>query len=630
MLAASLAAVILLGYTGSLWWLLRRESAATLAAIIGLCGICLALRVVESGRFPAGLNHDEVKNLSCSVPALERGELFSESCNGPPFLLSVLFEAPLVPLLGPGRWTIRTYSLVTSVLSVPAAFALARALGLGAAASLAVGGLIAVLPWSIFYGRISLGGELLFHELLLLTALARLVWAGGGLVEVAIGMLGLSLLLYDYFSGRAMVGMPLVATVLARGWRRAACLAIVALALLSWIPHLRTGPAYAKIGFSKSGMHQDFEERPLHALKNRTLATLRTLRDAVGKDGLFTIPGISMHPWMVFALASVGALTGIRRGLFLLAGFISGILPAVLSYGDAPSGHRMMMAFPFIALAAGCAFDLIPGRRWGAVVAAATVLVVGVKSVQLYFSEDFWRRSSGFDWERTALLEALVPPRQRLIAMNQWIPYLGAWALIGGHERGGPGVALLTAANWLPPNGQPTTYVFTSDAGPLQAFYVNLFGSRVKSFGGSFTVQFEARDWSWLRQHGWLYEVRCGDLVKRHQVPTLAHAQMPISEERECVGMATTHVWRGHWNGPTSTLLFTFTGDALIETPKGQVRGKGFEKRVSFQVDADSDVTVTLVTPPEVYLVLAALTKATPGGEVVPPWDDVTPIFPEE
>src|SRR5262249_51840040 len=94
--------------------------------------------------------------------------------------MHALFQGQLVPLLGAGRWAIRSYSLVGGVLCIPAAFAAARALQLGVAPSLAAAGLIAVLPWAIFYSRVMQGAELTFQQLLLIAAPARLVSARGG------------------------------------------------------------------------------------------------------------------------------------------------------------------------------------------------------------------------------------------------------------------------------------------------------------------------------------------------------------------------------------------------------------------------------------------------------------------
>src|SRR5262249_44459842 len=158
-------------YAGALWWLLRGEPASTLLILVIICLGSLLLRVVSVGSYPAGFNADEIAKLTGGAMALKTGRLLSEDASGWPVLPHALFQAPLIPLLGP-RWAMRTYSLVAGVLCTPLAFALARAVGLARGASLFGGALVAVLPWSVFYGRVSCGGELVFLQLLLLAALA--------------------------------------------------------------------------------------------------------------------------------------------------------------------------------------------------------------------------------------------------------------------------------------------------------------------------------------------------------------------------------------------------------------------------------------------------------------------------
>jgi hypothetical protein len=239
-LAPMLTAVIVLFYAASLWWLLRKETARTMVGIVALCGVSMSLRLVYTTSYPAGLNDDEPKILGCAIDCLRGHRLFAE-CVGMPVTLNALFEAQLMPVFKTDRSRVRTYSLVTSVMSTAAAFAVARGLGLSVVPSLAVSALIATLPWSLFYGRVSQGGEMLFHQLLLLAVLARLVWVeDAGWVDVAIGGFALSLLHYDYFCGRAMVGMALLAAVLARGARRRLqCLLILPVAFAGWLPFLR-------------------------------------------------------------------------------------------------------------------------------------------------------------------------------------------------------------------------------------------------------------------------------------------------------------------------------------------------------------------------------------------------------
>src|SRR5262249_13188502 len=160
-------------------------------------------------------------------------------------------------------------------LASPAAFAAARALGVGVGPSLVAGGLVAVLPWSLLYGRMMFGGELIFHELLLIAALARLVWQRGRWVDALLGAFALCLLFWHSFACRAMVALPLVAIVLARDWRqRAWCASVVPMALLGWYPYLRTNPVMAGVGFTLHSeaaatyqavaLHPDFAVAPWH------------------------------------------------------------------------------------------------------------------------------------------------------------------------------------------------------------------------------------------------------------------------------------------------------------------------------------------------------------------------------
>src|SRR4029453_1450450 len=119
---------------------------------------------------------DEPKVLYAAGRALAVGDLLAESNISVPILPHALFQGQLIFLFGPGRWAIRTYSLVGGVLCTLAAFAAARALQLAVVPSLAVAGLVVVLPWSLFYSRVMTGTELTFFQLLLIAALARIVF----------------------------------------------------------------------------------------------------------------------------------------------------------------------------------------------------------------------------------------------------------------------------------------------------------------------------------------------------------------------------------------------------------------------------------------------------------------------
>jgi len=349
------AAAVLLAYAASLWWMLRRESVHALLALVALCGVAAALRLVYTTDYPAGLNEDEVKRLFCATAELGRGSLWSDDCTGWPALLEVLFQAQLAPLFGAGRWAIRTYPLVTGVLSVPLTFAAARGLRMRTIGSLVAAALVAVLPWSLLYGRVSSGGELIFHEMLLVAALARLVGGSGRWAEVGIGALGIGGLFYDYGCGRPLVLLPLGAALLARGWRRALCVAVTIVGLLTWAPYV--WHAYLPVFLNSFTAHVQVDAAtPLWArAATGLLAVGRALVWPLASDGWLTVRAGAVHPWLALALAAVGVLVPKVRSLFLLGGFFLGVAPGMLTDGPAPSAHRLLMAFPFIALAAGSA-----------------------------------------------------------------------------------------------------------------------------------------------------------------------------------------------------------------------------------------------------------------------------------
>jgi len=622
MLAVALTVCVLTAYAASLWWLLRREAPVVLVGLLTICLAALSLRLVYTTDFPAGMNEDETKVVARATEMLRDGRLFENGVEGP-VLLNALFQAQLIPWLGPSRWTVRTYSMLTNVLSLAVAFAVGRGLGLRVVPSLGISALLAVLPWSLFYGRISLGGELTFHQLLLLAALARLVFADGGWPEVAIGGLGMGLLLYDYQCGRAMLATPFVAAVLARGRRRWLCLAVLAVALLGWLPYLTRFPSRPFVAAAHK-LHPDYGEKPLATLATKTFTTLQSLVQPVAWDYWMSVRAAAMHPVLILGLALIGACNGLRRSVFLWAGFVAGLIPAVLSIGTMnPSTHRMLMAFPFIALAAGVALDWVrwPALRVGGTIAAA--LVAGVYGVRLYFSPNFWFSTSRelFLPERTAVLESVPYPAPARFIVDRNVTYSGTWrALVD------PRYELLTLENWFPPSDDASIYAFTERATALQPFYADLVGAnRVRSFGRAFVVTLDKNDWSWIRQHGWTYEARCGTTIRRAPVPVLFQAFLTF--DRFNCPTPVTHVWYGRWNGAATRLRVRFTGHVTIDTPRGRVLERdGFEASADFDVDTDAPLTVTLVTrdpPPSI-----ALLQVLPAAERVPAWEAVTPIVP--
>ena len=69
---------------------------------------------------------------------------------------------------------------------------------------------------------------------------------------------------------------------------------------------------------------------------------------------------------------------------------------------------------------------------------------------------------------------------------------------------------------------------------------------------------------------------------------------------------------------------------AIVEAPDLRVEHKGYEQRLAFDLPADVDVTVTLITEvpnPWPYIILH---EVLPSGLRVPDWDLFTPLWSAE
>ncbi|HSP95633.1 MAG TPA: hypothetical protein VL049_00115 [Candidatus Dormibacteraeota bacterium] len=612
-LAIGLAFALSAGAALALWWLLRRERGATLLALAALTAAALALRLLYLDDYPRGLNEDEPKVLAAAIGALREGRLLAESTIAVPILMHALFQATLVPLLGIGRWTIRLYSLIGGALCVPAAFATARAMRLSTVASLGAAALITVLPWALFYSRVMQGAELTFQQLLLLAALAALIWRGGGWVEALIGAFALAWMLYGYWCTRAMLPMPLLAALLAGGRRRAWCVAVLAVGVVPYLPYPPANPQSVYVG---QGLQPSLLSNADPALVwSRTLETLAAFVAPVAQDGWLTVRAGAVHPILLLLLALAGALSGWRRTAFLAGGFALGLAPTVFAWG-APSTHRMMMAFPFVALAAAAACDdLVPRRAWRTAAVAVMAGAVGLWSVRFYFSDDFWLPESRwlFDWERSELVAALPLDAGRpVILMRQVTQFEEPRRFFAADDR------LLTVENWQPPP-QGALYAFTAEAEALRPFYAARFGAeRVRAFGRAFIADVPAGDWSALREHGWTYCARCQDRTLTGIVPTLQ--QMGIGFADLACNAPSTHTWAGRWEG-AETRLRVRGGEstvAVVETPHQRAAG------VEVEVDVAPGDRVRVTTHGEPGLPFAAVSLTVAGQ--VPAWESVSPV----
>lgn len=614
-----LTAAIIAGYAVALWRLLRHESPSSLLIVAALSAVALLLRLVEWSKYPGGLNSDEPMILVRAMASLGRGHLFRQGPSGLPELIPVLFQAQLVPLIGGGRWAIRLYSLLGSVLSVAATFAVARAMRMRPVSSLAAAAFVTFLPWSLFYGRISQGGELLFNQLLLLAALARLIWRDGTWREIPAGALGLCLLFYDYFSGRSMLAMPFVAAVLARGRRRLWCLLIVIVGLAGFVPFAIQGNSYAFVGLNMQQVNPAYSTDPVNFLWMKVARTFGALAYPLSSNGWMTVSHGAVHPWLILILAVLGLLTGFRRSLFLVGGFCVGLMPSLVAHGDIVSSHRIHAAYVFIALAAGASFDLIPWRWLRAMVAAVVIAVTGFQSISLYFSDRFWNNEARwmFDSDATDVVESIPADEQRIFAVD-----LGY--LIDMRTEIKPRVQPFNVENLFLDG--PALYAFSANFWPLRVFYEPLLpADAIKTFGEAFTVRIGWWDTQWLRRYGWTYQATCGDIVRQTRIPTLFQNGYTF-KDLNCKP-PIEHLWKAKWLGPPSRLrLWHGLSEVKVTTsPGSDYFGTKNGESVDFDVQTGAEITVRIVGGQNV---LATLYTMMPQSERLPFWEWVEPIPP--
>jgi hypothetical protein len=228
---------------------------------LGLFGLALVLRTVLLERTPPGWRVDELVSL---VDAWNLAQTGRDHLGNPLPLgafealgdwispLLTYIELPFVALFGPERLVGRVVVALVGSLAAPLCYALARALGLNSAGSIAAGLAAALSPWQIFMGRIALPPALVptFWSLCLLAGVSYikrgdqraslgLAFAAGvalyayPTLKLAVPLLvGLAVMLA--FLGRGAHGHPALGRGMKHWWTGQA-LALLVLALL-WLP----------------------------------------------------------------------------------------------------------------------------------------------------------------------------------------------------------------------------------------------------------------------------------------------------------------------------------------------------------------------------------------------------------
>lgn len=607
--------VVLLGsYALSMWWLLKREQWKVLLALMALTAGAAWLHLYQIWELPPGLNDDEIKTLKSTHEYFYNRKIFVLAAQGP-ILPAILFQMPVVWWTDSVMWAMRAYPVVFGVLAVPLSYCVGRALLFGAIPSLVVATLVAVLPWSLFWGRVSWGGEIFFYQALLLAALGRIIWAKGGWIEVIIGALGLSGLLWEYTGAWSMLAMPFIGALVAFTWRqRALCIGVFALSIILWVPYLLNINEWWQYISTKAAVSQD-KSVPLLTLipeiTNSMMAALqRTLRTFVYPEGniyWISMHSVAIHPEVVLFVAGLGTLAClVRRSLLLTLGFLAGLAPSLLSFSGAASTHRMICSFMFISIACGGLFNFIPriikgakGTIITAVLALPFLAVAGYQSVALFFSSAFWTQSDRiFLQSETLLSESIrLPVSNPLAAGPQINRFLDA--------RGVPfsGVTNVYYDNLLPTT--PMTLTLSPTLHTLIPLYTkSLPAERITSFGSgrfgtSIKAEFTASDIENWQKYGWTAERRCSDRV-------LKGLRVPIFLETNMLGWSTPcpHqsevIFRAKWTGETKEIsLVTFARAAIkVQTSRGTSVSSPPEARAikKFTLHPGEEVTITVAT----------------------------------
>lgn len=635
-----LALLLLLGYLLAIWWILRKESKATLFYLTILSVVALALRLIFIYEIPPGLNDDEVKTLGEAFLRYSNREIFVLGVEGP-ILHAVLFQVPVAMLTDSLFWGMRAYPIAFSTLAIPVCFAIGRAMRFGLLGSYVLSALVTVLSWSLFWSRMPWGGEIIFYQALLLTAAARIVWQSGGLPEVAIGILGLSGCLWEYTGAWSMASVPFLALLVSPNRRaRINSLLIFIGALILWLPYIFNFISWWPYVTEKFVFSSGAKSGPafLASLRTLVIGVLETFVVPAGSVNWISIDHGALHPIAVLIAAALGlAVAELRKKIFLLGGFAAGLSTSIVSAGTfVPSTHRMICSFLFVSIAAAAFFD----RLWVGVSAhrlrryliapMVGLFVFGVswQSLSLFFSDSFLAKSrSIFQHGETLLSEALPLPardRERPTLIDS-----GIIRFINARSPNQRDYRLIDYENFFP--REVKSYAFSGRFGALLGFYraALVDPGAVKVFGGgddrplSFMVSFEEDDLIRWSRFGWRLRFSCVDAKESLElrVPLLVLDQTFLNSRMGCRG-PRRYLFSAKYLGPKGELTLLATPDlnVSVNTSKSGVieRSAGGQAKLSFSIEQGDDLEVSLTAPNDgPYALLGA--RGGAKEQVLPP-----------
>ncbi|MFO0417277.1 MAG: hypothetical protein ACK5Y6_08320 [Pseudomonadota bacterium] len=552
------------------------------------------------------MNDDEIKNLQFSGEAYRLAQIFRPSLSVS-VMWTVLFYRPMLFLTDSVLWTMRIVPVIMGTLAIPASFAAARAMKFSILPSLVAAGCVASMPWAIFWSRQQWAGGIVLFQALLLAGLARIIWQGGGWISVLVATMGLFGILYDYPGGWAMIGMPILAALLARGYaQRVKALVVFGVALILWIPWLLEAKGWMSNVTTKS-ITEGTGILSVAFVPVFFKAVYRTLRTFVFPEGSIywtSLQGVAMHPVAVLVAAVLGVFSaGFRVGAFLLLGFFGATISAIMSSNSGASGHRMITAYLFIALATGAFFQFLAKRFAGAgqrrflsVVAAAFLLLVSAQSMRIFLSPEFWHGSSGvFSYGATKVSEAIKLPAQRPTVVDFELS-----RMLGARLVPDPRISVFSYENWMP--NTAGDYAFSPPVSVIYPLYQRaLVADKLQAYGEgqslAFIASFDQADVERWRNFGWSADIICGtrSLLKT-QIPSLIFGggirwSWDCREEQSIV-------YRGRWLGGQGELSLWYGGLADLEfrneTSGVGNRVSGNQGWLNIPVATRDELTITL------------------------------------
>lgn len=629
--------VMIFVYLGALWWLLRQESWKTLVLVAGITTLGLSLRLFQIWELPPGLNDDEIKTLKYSAEVLDRRAIFTPILNVS-MLWTVLFYAPALAMSESVLWTMRIVPVVLGTLAIPASFAVGRALAFSVVPSLVGAACVASMPWAVFWSRQHWASGIIFFEAILLAALGRIIWRRGGWIDVAVGGVGLFGILYDYTGGWVMIGMPILALVIAPGKsQRIKCLGVLLVSLVTWIPWLVQAEQWMHIVTSKS-IAEGSNHMAVSFLSEFAHGAVKTFRTFVYPEGAIywtSLQGVAMHPIVVLVVAGLGLLVSLfKRSFFLAIGFLGGTVPAIMSSRGAASGHRMIACYLFISIAVAAFFEFLWSRstakkyRAGvAVGAAAFTAVISMQGMQIFLSPDFWKGSDGVFWYgATKVSESINLPVTKPIVVDFELARILESRLIPN-----PGYSVISYETLMPT--APVEYAFSPPLSVLYPLYSGgLAPAKVRTYGAgatmAFTATFGEEDVRRWQSFGWHADVLCGATsIAKVQVPALFFGAglrwiWRCNDTRK-------FVYRGRWLGESTELTLVTVGTVNVEV-KNLTNGSTStlqqgHSSVNFTVAPQDNIMVTVNVEDGTQVRL--LNGRDGRGETIS-LDKVQPAFP--